>query len=373
MIAARGQFSARKRRARMERVIAASRAELEAVIARAETAAADSGSSPRDSRLIARAKESLAELRVVAERGADLEIVAERAATFARIRASLLPFCELAPEAQSRLATLRQWQVPFAALTNAQILSHQVARAADDDEPVRAAFGELSVIFDYWRSYLALYLEQRKIAAAALLVTLLVSVGLAILAVTRAHASIGFMLAAMGGTAASIAIKLPSPSLHGDTASFGIRILTRIAGGLVAAVVGFGVLGSNLLDIRLGDHRVADSLHCAQTAATLGRTGDGHSCGETELLFILSLGLLIGFSERALVSLDQATFTRRARALLVSGDGGRLSIDAPRVELVTRAPTRLESGTVELKSVPARPDLAGPGGSFRDPSSRGSK
>ena len=90
-----------------------------------------------------------------------------------------------------------------------------------------------------------------------------------------------------------------------------VKTLVRLLVGLVASVVGFGLLSTHVVSLNLGDTKLED---------VIGACVDGGAgpCKESWALILIALGLLFGFSERALTTFEdkilQQPRSKRGRA-----------------------------------------------------------
>src|SRR5262249_19838788 len=94
--------------------------------------------------------------------------------------------------------------------------------------------------------------------------------------------------------------KLPllDVSLSGELDAYGRRILSRIATGVVAALIGCAGLGWGLLPISIQNQSFADVLNaCGKFPST--------DCTGAKVLILLAVPMVFGFSERVLTSFEQ--------------------------------------------------------------------
>jgi hypothetical protein len=78
--------------------------------------------------------------------------------------------------------------------------------------------------------------------------------------------------------------------LSGEVESYERRILSRFGGGIIASLIGSGLLGWGLLSISTQGKTFADVLNGCCTL---------RSCTGLQTLLLLALPMLFGFSERA--------------------------------------------------------------------------
>src|SRR6185312_1481798 len=156
-----------KRRARIKAAIESSCAEFEEAVIRADSLPSDAKDTIRRRKLVDYVRASFEKIKAKID-GPDFDSLEDQASDLARLRAFVLPFGDLAVEAQSSVSELRQWHVPQEAFSQAQLFLTQINRASEEDERVRAAFNELIAIYDYWAWYIDWYFDQLTIAAIAL-------------------------------------------------------------------------------------------------------------------------------------------------------------------------------------------------------------
>lgn len=108
------------------------------------------------------------------------------------------------------------------------------------------------------------------------------------------------LFAGATGSCVSVMRKMPlfDVSLSNELDAYGRRILSRIATGTVASLVGCALLGWGVLPIAIQGETFADVMS-ACTAQ------DASSCTITKALILLAVPILFGFSERTLMSFEQ--------------------------------------------------------------------
>jgi hypothetical protein len=108
------------------------------------------------------------------------------------------------------------------------------------------------------------------------------------------------LFAGAAGSCISVIRKMPlfDVSLSGELEAYGRRILSRVATGTVASLVGCALLSWGVLPISLQGQTFSDVI----TACT---AEDASSRTITKTLIFLGVAILFGFSERTLTSLEQ--------------------------------------------------------------------
>jgi hypothetical protein len=233
----------------------------------------------------------------------------------ARRRAYVLPEEELALEAESLLSEMRDWGVP------PSVLEELTKRATKVSGPnpvlARAALNKLLEDYDYWDWYSDWYVKQVSLTALSLglgaIATLFLSLALSL----NGHHLFAVPVAATSGAAISILGKLPPMTVYGNAASIYMRVSARLSSGILASCVGLWLFTSGIINITLGDTSLKDiATACINTQTP----AQGTTCRSTDFLLLLTLAVLLGFSERALSSYEK---------LLPTGEGAA-SADDPK-------------------------------------------
>ena len=277
----------------------------------------------------------------------DRKRLARRATDLARLRVYVLPVEDLAVEGRDVYAELSEWQVPAVVLANLhQTLTsdlsgtYSAAAQVREEEMRRTRTGLLKVVetYDYWDRYTDWFFATLRNALGVLFVVFVLSLAGAVGLLFTGDVGSGFILAGLSGAAVSIMLKLPPLSVFGEVASFAVKMVGRGAAGMAAAAIGVGALSVGLVNIPLIENGKAVSRSvlinaCARadgeaqapaTAASAER-GAGPAlvpsqggtapaattapgCSTVWRLVLLALGMLLGFSERALASFEDAAF-----------------------------------------------------------------
>jgi hypothetical protein len=310
----------------------------------------------------------------------------DQAEGLARSRVYVLPAHELTLEAQSKFNELEQWKIPAPVLDGIRTMMEKVTkppRPAEGDGQLktkapdleaervqRAALLRVLEDYDYWNTYIDWYFVQQAITATALIFLASVSIYFSWLFLkaeptkpwTRGWGFAGFVLAGVCGASVSVAIKLPPVSVYGDVPAFWVRTLARMAAGVIASALGFAMVSSNLINLKIGDAQLQNVVGCcidakardaspadkpdarappapekAGSDALDGGAPDGGAhtpevkakdapapppvceagkdpCPPRWSLLLLALGILFGFSERALTSFEEAIFGKAGEA-----------------------------------------------------------
>jgi len=109
--------------------------------------------------------------------------------------------------------------------------------------------------------------------------------------------------AGAAGSCVSVMAKMPllDVSLSGELDSYERRILSRVGVGVIASLIGCGLLGWGLISFSIQGQTFANILDaCSGTSTT--------SCTGLNALIVLAVPMLFGFSERALTSFERKVF-----------------------------------------------------------------
>jgi len=122
---------------------------------------------------------------------------------------------------------------------------------------------------------------------------------------------LGFLLAGAAGGCVSVMAKIPEldldrrgerqrvVGLSGESNAYGRRVLSRIGIGVAASLIGCGFLAWGFLSFSIQNQSFTEAVNSCTASPATGCTG-----GRT--LILLCVPMLLGFSERALTSLERA-------------------------------------------------------------------
>jgi len=120
----------------------------------------------------------------------------------------------------------------------------------------------------------------------------------------------GLLLAGAAGSCVSVMSKMPAldVSLAGELDAYGRRIASRVGTGLVASLIGCASLAWIPLSIQ--NQTFADAIN---TCASAPCSAPSAVCTGLKLLILLGVPMLLGFSERTLISFEQRVFGNSPR------------------------------------------------------------
>jgi hypothetical protein len=234
--------------------------------------------------------------------------LASRAAALARLRAYVLPPECLAIEARAACAEMAEWQVPAPVLAEVQQSLGEVQKCSAPEETgrARAALKQILETYDYWDWYTDWFFTRMRDLLIGLGVIFAVSFIAALYSLHRGHGFAGFLLAGVAGTHVSIMLKMPALSVFGEVGSFAVKMAGRAAAGIAAAAIGAGLFSFGVVSVPLSLQGKTVAF-----AEVMGQCGE--HCTSFATLILLALGMLLGFSERALATFEDATFAAGAR------------------------------------------------------------
>lgn len=264
----------------------------------------------------------------------ELETLEDKADRLARLRAYVYPPEEIVFEGRSALADLSQWGVPQPILA---ALSNDTGRyLADTDQKVaRGALRSLFGAYDYWAWYVDWYAEFMERVAWYLLGCEALALFVTLNRLVAGDVILGFVFAGVCGAIVSVISKMPPLIADAESNAYVRRIVMRVGTGVAAAVIGGGFIASGIVTVSLpGSSGTMASLleQCGRdvsvTEAVMARDARGSAdgsifervlktlfsyrpappCRTTAFLLVLAVGLVLGFSERALTSFEDRLF-----------------------------------------------------------------
>lgn len=110
----------------------------------------------------------------------------------------------------------------------------------------------------------------------------------------------GVMAAGVAGSCVSIMRRMPEfdVRLSNELDAYRRRIMSRMGVGIAASVVGSAFLGWGVLPVSIQGHTFTDAIRACTTSI----------CGGVDMLLLVGVPLLLGFSERALTTIEQRLF-----------------------------------------------------------------
>jgi hypothetical protein len=219
------------------------------------------------------------------------------------------PINEIQDVGSIALDTIEGWGIPKTSPKKLRdLFSKKMQNAADNPHDARGALYSIFAEADAWRDFIDDYEESMLSYRRWLLFTMLASIVLAVVSLHYAsHFSIlilaGLLFAGAAGSSVSVMAKMPAldASLAGELDAYGRLVFTRIAVGIVASLIGCGLMAWGVLPISMQNQTFTDALNaCVSSAPASGPS--------IRILIVLAVAMLLGFSERALTSFERRIF-----------------------------------------------------------------
>lgn len=239
----------------------------------------------------------------------ELETLEDKAERLERLRAYVYPPEEIVIEGKSAFSDLSQWGIPSPVLAT---LQQDVMPLLSDKNPnlARGALRSLYAAYDYWAWYVdwhAAYMER--------MAWFLIAFEIAFLAFTiwrfvSGDVILGCIGAGVCGALVSVISKMPPLMADAESDAYLRRILMRVGTGIAAAIIGTGFLASGVVTITIPTSKVTmtEMLEQCGKDVRAAEAQPGPRCGTSALLLLLALGVVLGFSERALTSFEERVF-----------------------------------------------------------------
>lgn len=285
------QWRLERRRQKAVADIRTERLEFEEMARRCEFAGAAAGSAAED---ILRRLETL-DGQATKATASELDGLVDEAEALGEQRAYFCPVAEIETEGLFAIEVIEEWGVRVKGLRESIL-----PKLRDPDLTVaRGALRAVYEEFDSWSRYVDAYNETMQHSAWVLLgaTAVLLLLGILTLSFPRTVV-IGLLAAGAAGGCVSVIAKMPSLSLSGEFETYRRRILSRIGTGAAASLIGCGFLGWGLLPIAIQKKTFADIVGACATP-------QGGSCTGLEILILMGVPLLFGFTERALTPFEE--------------------------------------------------------------------
>ncbi|MBI3814158.1 MAG: hypothetical protein HY279_06800 [Nitrospinae bacterium] len=208
--------------------------------------------------------------------------LAARANEIAQYRAYVMPTSELYIESRSLIDEMREWGIPIELLSSLEGL---ILDRAIQNKEMQARHNLYRIInaYDYWDWYVDWYSNTLN---RVNLVLFILMASILLRAYNTEENYFSFLMAGLSGAVASVILKSPPLSAYGHFLSFYGSFFVRIASGFIASAVCFGLLASKIVNI----------------GNIASYTEDYLSIDYTSKVILISIGILTGFSERAIYS-----------------------------------------------------------------------
>jgi hypothetical protein len=230
--------------------------------------------------------------------------------------AYLCPLIEIQDEGNLAIDLTEGWGVPKASIKKLHdLFGKKLDKALSNPEEARAALYAIFSEKDAWSDYTDEYESSMQRYTWWLFGA---TVLLLLASITALHFSfwfsplllLGLLFAGAAGSSVSVLGKMPAldVSLSGELNAYSRRVLTRIAVGVVASLIGCAFLAWGVFPISIQNQTFTDALK----ACTAYPARDDASL---KALIVLGVAMLLGFSERTLTSFEQRVFgsTRKSQ------------------------------------------------------------
>lgn len=229
-----------------------------------------------------------------AETAEHLGSLVDQAEEAGRVSAYICPPSELVFEGENAVATLEEWGLPAAVVS--RLRTGLVSKLSDNDPAV--ARGALHVIFeeyDAWQRYIDDYNEEMQLAAYRLMFSIAALTLLSAFLLYMHQVVWGLLTAGGAGACLSVISKMPGLSTWGEHAAYRRRLLSRVASGLAASIIGSGFFMTDLVPLKIGGASLPGIVaECV-----------GGVCVGSSILVLMAVAMVLGFSERALVPFEE--------------------------------------------------------------------
>jgi hypothetical protein len=228
----------------------------------------------------------------------ELETAGDDADRQGQLRAYICPLNEVEDEGKHYVDLIAEWNVPSSVLD--RLRTSQVPKLKDAASKPAKARNALRAIYqehDSWDRYTTHYEGEMLKFSWILGVAVLVLIASAIVCFLFPKSFLaGLMLAGTAGACVSVLSRMPfiEVELSGNLESYTRRIISRVAVGAVASLIGCGLLDWGIINLSVGNMNFAYTANTCSTGA--------EQCSPLRLLVLVCVPLIFGFSERALTT-----------------------------------------------------------------------
>ena len=223
-----------------------------------------------------------------------LDNLCDRAEELERLRAYVLPDHEILLQARTSITDMRDWGVPRATLRSIEADLFPAMSKKDDVLTKRAALHKLFDFYDAWEAQVTSYDEWIGVRTRWLSVILALALGGSVAGVVLGSGLAGFLTGGLAGSLASVLSRLPPMLGWGSWAALPARMYSRIGLGIAGTLAGGGLMANGVITIGKEATEFSEIISTTHQAST----SDG--------LYMVAIGILLGFSERLLSTLSGA-------------------------------------------------------------------
>jgi hypothetical protein len=221
--------------------------------------------------LAARVRASLTEIEQRASQETDIDelgALSDDAERQGQLRAYVCPREEIRTEGCLAIDLMEEWNVPKTRIDKLRkCIEIPLQNIDTNPDAARSALRTIFEENDSWWHYTSDYEdEMRRFTRWWLGVPILILLGLAIAAShfpMRLPLAVPMLLAGAAGSCVSVMSKMPvlEVSLSGELESYERRILSRIAVGMIASLIGCGLLGWGVISLSIQGQSFSDVLN----------------------------------------------------------------------------------------------------------------
>jgi len=223
-----------------------------------------------------------------------LENLCDRAEELERLRAYVLPDHEILLQARTCITDMRDWGVPRPILRSIEADLLPAMNKKGDVLTKRAALHKVFDFYDAWEDQATSYEAWIGVRTTWLSVILALALGGSVAGVVLGSGLVGFLCGGLAGSLASVLSRLPPMLGWARWAALPARMYSRIGLGIAGTIAGGGLMANGVLTIGKEAAEFSDLLSTSHRAST----SDG--------LYMVAIGILLGFSERLLSTLSGA-------------------------------------------------------------------
>ncbi len=234
----------------------------------------------------------------------ELDNLASDAEQQGQLRAYICPMVEIQVEGMLAIDRMEEWAVPKAVIIKLRASIDDRLANTDDHRIAGSALRSVFREYDSWSGYTDDYENQLHFFTRWLfLASIVLFIMSTVLFQFRHTFPVGLLLAGASGSCVSVMAKMPifDVALSGELVAYERRILSRVAVGMIASLIGCGLLGWGVIPISLQGKTFTDVLKSCTDGQVV-------PCGSLETLIALGVAMLFGWSERALTSLEEHVF-----------------------------------------------------------------
>lgn len=219
------------------------------------------------------------------------------------------PVHEIQDKAVLAIDTIEGWGIPKSSPRKLRdLFSTKLKNAEGNPSDARGALHSIYSEMDAWRDFIDDYEDSMRGYRFWLFLVTLASIVSAVASLSlAAHFPLlvfaGLLLAGVAGSSVSVMAKMPAldASLSGELDAYNRRVFTRIGVGVVASLIGCGLMAWGVLPISMQGQTFTDLLNACVSASSPERAS-------MQILVVLAVAMLLGFSERTLISFERRIF-----------------------------------------------------------------